>query len=51
MPESEARYIRITMPDPGRDVGIAELSVRDLEFGASPNAFISSLAKQARRGC
>src|SRR5688500_1846441 len=51
MPESEARYIRLTMPDPGRDVGIAELYVRDLEFGASPNAFISSLAKQGRRGC
>ena len=51
MPESQARYIRVTMPDPGRDVGIAELSVRDLEFGASPNAFISSLAKQTRRGC
>ena len=51
MPESEARYIRLTMPDAGRDVGIAELHVRDLEFGASPNAFISSLAKQARRGC
>lgn len=51
MPESEARYIRLTMPDPGRDVGIAELHVRDLEFGASPNAFIRSLAKQSRRGC
>ena len=41
----------LTMPDPGRDVGIAELHVRDLEFGASPNAFIQSLAKQRRRGC
>jgi F5/8 type C domain len=51
MPDSEARYIRLTMPDPGRDVGIAELYVRDLEFGASPNAFVRSLAKQARRGC
>ncbi len=51
MPESEARYIRLTMPDPGRDVGIAELYVRDLEFGASPNAFIRSLAKQGKRGC
>jgi hypothetical protein len=51
MPESEARYIRLTMPDPGREVGIAELHVRDLEFGASPNAFIRSLAKQSRRGC
>src|SRR4051812_26596771 len=51
MPDSEARYIRLTMPDPGRDVGIAELYVRDLEFGASPNAFIRTLAKQSKRGC
>jgi hypothetical protein len=51
LPESEARFIRLTMPGPGRAVGIAELHVRDLEFGASPNAFIESLAKQARRGC
>ncbi len=51
MPESEARYIRLTIPDPGRDVGISEFHVRDLEFGASPNAFIRALAKDARRGC
>jgi hypothetical protein len=51
MPESEARYIRLTIPDPGRDVGISEFRVRDLEFGASPNAFIRALAKDARRGC
>jgi F5/8 type C domain len=51
MPESEARYVRLTIPDPGRDVGITEFHVRDLEFGASPNAFIRALAKDARRGC
>ncbi|HEX7113622.1 MAG TPA: discoidin domain-containing protein [Steroidobacter sp.] len=51
MPESEARFIRVSIPDPGRNVGIAELHVRDLEFGASPNTFISALAKNARRGC
>lgn len=51
MPESEARYIRLTMADAGRDVGINELYIRDLEFGASRNAFVRSLAKQARRGC
>ena len=51
MPESEARYIRLTIPDPGRDVGISEFHVRDLEFGASPNAFIRALAKDARLGC
>ncbi len=49
LPESEARYIRLTMPKPGRAVGIAELYVRDLQFGASPNAFIESLAKNARK--
>ncbi|HEY5761563.1 MAG TPA: discoidin domain-containing protein [Steroidobacter sp.] len=51
LPESEARFIRLTMPKPGRAVGISELHVRDLQFGASPNAFIESLAKDARRGC
>jgi hypothetical protein len=51
LPESEARYIRLTMPKPGRAVGISELHVRDLQFGASPNAFIESLAKDSRRGC
>ncbi|WP_116812696.1 discoidin domain-containing protein [Steroidobacter cummioxidans] len=51
LPESEARFIRLTMPKPGRAVGISELYVRDLEFGASPNAFIESLAKGTRRGC
>lgn len=49
--ESEARRIRLRIPDPGRDVGIAELHVRGLEFGASPNAFVRALAQGARRGC
>lgn len=51
LPESEARFIRLSMPKPGRAVGISEVYVRDLQFGASPNAFIESLAKNARRGC
>ena len=51
LPESEARWIRLTIPDAGHDVGITELYVRDLNFGASPNAFIEALAKDARRGC
>ncbi len=55
LPESEARYIRLTMhrPSPGdsRGFGVADLHVRDLQFGASSNAFIESLAKRARRGC
>ena len=51
LPESEARYIRIAMQGASRGYGIVELHVRDLQFGASPNAFIESLAKNARRGC
>lgn len=51
LPESEARYVRISMPDIGRQYGIAELYIRDIAFGASPNAFIQALAKNARRGC
>ncbi|HKE95890.1 MAG TPA: discoidin domain-containing protein, partial [Povalibacter sp.] len=51
LPDSEARWIRLTIPDPGHEVGIAEIHVRDLEFGASPNAFVRALAKDSRRGC
>jgi hypothetical protein len=51
LPESEARFLRISMPSSSRQYGIAEIHIRDLEFGASPNAFIQALAKNARRGC
>jgi hypothetical protein len=51
LPESEARFVRVSLPDGARQYGIAELHVRDLEFGASPNAFVQALAKHARRGC
>jgi hypothetical protein len=51
LPESEARYVRLDLPGATRGYGIAELHVRDLQFGASPNAFVESLAKRARRGC
>jgi hypothetical protein len=49
--ESEARWIRLTMADPGHDVAIAGIHVRDLEFGASTNAFVEALAAKTRRGC
>jgi hypothetical protein len=51
MPESEARYVRLAMRDPGTGLGISEVYVRDLEFGASANAFVQALAKNSRRGC
>ncbi|MFL6578265.1 MAG: discoidin domain-containing protein, partial [Povalibacter sp.] len=51
LPESEARWIRLTMSDPGRELGISSLHIRDLEFGASANAFVRALAKDTKRGC
>ena len=51
LPDSEARYVRIEMPAAPRGYGIAEVHVRDLQFGASPNAFVAALAKRTRRGC
>jgi hypothetical protein len=50
LPESEARYIRISMH--GRDSGYAldEIELKDLAFGASANAFFSELARSAPRG-
>jgi hypothetical protein len=51
LPDSEARYLRIEMPAAPQGYGIAEVHVRDLQFGASPNAFVEALAKRARRGC
>jgi hypothetical protein len=51
LPESEARYLRFTIPETRRPIGISEVYVRDLEFGASANAFITELAKRSRRGC
>ena len=51
LPESEARYLRLSLPAAARGYGISELHVRDLQFGASSNAFVTALAKRARRGC
>ncbi len=51
LPESEARWIRLSIPDPGRPVSISEIHVRDLAFGASPNVFLQELAKRTQRGC
>ncbi len=49
LPESAARFVRISMPE--GQYGIAELHIRDLDFGASPNAFVQALAQNAPRGC
>jgi hypothetical protein len=53
LPESEARYIRLTLRDgPGAAAGyaLAEVELKDLAFGATPNQFIAAVAQTTPRG-
>jgi hypothetical protein len=51
LPESEARFVRLRLHQgPGPGYALAELEVKDLAFGATPNAFVSALAHEAPRG-
>ena len=51
LPESEARFIMLALADgPSPSYALGEVEVRDLAFGASPNAFIAALAREAHRG-
>jgi hypothetical protein len=49
--ESEARYLRLHMLDgPAHAYALAELEIKDPSFGATPNAFLQTLARDAPRG-
>jgi hypothetical protein len=51
LPESETRYVRLRLLDgPATAYGLAEIEIKDLEWGASPNAFFQALATAAPRG-
>jgi hypothetical protein len=51
LPETETRYLRLALHDgPAHAYGIAEIEVKDLAFGASPNGFFEFLARQSPRG-
>lgn len=51
LPESETRYLRLLLRDaPASAYQLASIEVRDLAFGASPNAFFQALAKQSALG-
>ncbi|MEO7432115.1 MAG: discoidin domain-containing protein [Dokdonella sp.] len=51
LPDSEARYVRIHLHDgPMHAYALAELEIKDLAFGASANAFFSSLSALSPRG-
>lgn len=51
LPESETRYVRLRLQDgPAKAYALAEIEVKDLAWGASPNAFFQALAQAAPRG-
>src|SRR5215510_9737091 len=51
LPESETRFLRLVLHDgPTHTYGLAEIDVKDLAFGASPNAFFEAIAREAPRG-
>ncbi len=51
LPESETRFLRLVLHDgPAHAYGISEIDVKDLAFGASPNAFFEAIAREAPRG-
>jgi hypothetical protein len=51
LPESETRFLRLALHDgPAHAYSLAEVEVKDLAFGASPNAFFEAIARQASHG-
>jgi hypothetical protein len=51
LPDAEARFILLALSDgPGPNYALAEAEVRELAFGASANAFVAALAREAPRG-
>ena len=51
LPDAETRYVRLSLHDgPARTYALAEVEVRDLAFGASPNAFFEAVAREFPRG-
>ena len=51
LPDAEARYVRLALHDgPARSYALAEIEVRDLAFGASPNAFFEAIARESPLG-
>jgi Glucoamylase and related glycosyl hydrolases len=51
LPETEARYLRFDLVDgPSWRYGIRDISLKPLEYAATPNDFIKSIAPQLPRG-
>ena len=50
-PDAETRFVRLALAGgPGASYGVAEIEIKELAFGASPNAFFTALARDAPRG-
>jgi hypothetical protein len=51
LPESETRYLRLLLRDgPAATHPLVGIDVRDVAFGASPNAFFQAIAKESPLG-
>jgi hypothetical protein len=51
LPDEEARFIRLNFRESAKDgYALSELTIKDVAYGASPNAFFQALAKDAPRG-
>ena len=51
LPEAESRYLRLSLQDgPAGAYGLAEVEIKDPEFGESANAFIEVVARNSPRG-
>jgi hypothetical protein len=51
LPESDTRFVRLALHDgPEHAYALGEVEVRDIAFGASPNAFFEAVAREYPRG-
>ena len=51
LPDAETRYVRLALhAGPADAYGLGEMEIKDLAFGASPNAFFAALARESPRG-
>ena len=50
LPESDARYVRLTFPSRTSPIGIREIKIEPLAWSASKNDFFSAIARDASPG-
>jgi len=51
LPEAETRLLRLAFhAGPARAYGLAEVEIKDVAFGVSPNAFFQAVARESPRG-